>query len=279
LKIQPVAGQFGVGKKKQAGTTFQELNEKAKNIAAGGGPDLLGDLGNIDAMMKQMGIDPEEMKQWADAMGDIPQLDEVMKAMENMSPEELAKQMQDAMEMFTGDDMINNMLGSQDEIVAMLEEAGMVSAEEIAKFKADPEYFEQTMKESINQMKELVGNPETMANAAEGIKAAQELLINPDKMREGMEMAQEFLKNPDKANEMLTDVISNLSDEEIEEVRQMFLGGGAGDPMLKGMLGKISSGKKEDLDELLADPIKFRKSIKEGLAGAFGGQGAGVGEL
>ena len=47
----------------------------------------------------------------------------------------------------------------------------------------------------------------------------------------------------------------------------------------KGMLGKITSGKKEDLDKLLADPIKFRKSIKEGLAGAFGGQGAGVGEL
>merc|ERR1719428_1927540 len=111
---------------------------------------------------------------------DMPQLDEVMKMMSEMSPEELAKQMQDAMDLFGGDDMMNNMLGQQDEILKVLEETGAVDAEELAKFKADPEYFEQKMKESMDQMKNMLADPDMMAQAAEGMKAAQDLFNNPD---------------------------------------------------------------------------------------------------
>ena len=101
---------------------------------------------DLDAMMKEMGIDPSDL----DAMNG--NMDEVMKMMAEMSPEDLAKQMQDAMDLFSGDDMMANMLGNQDEILAMLEETGAVDAEELAKFKADPEYFEQKMKESMDEL-------------------------------------------------------------------------------------------------------------------------------
>jgi len=251
LSVSTVNGQaFGVGNRKnKAGASFQELNEQAKNTAGAGG------MGDIDAMMKQMGVDPSEMKKWAEDAGmmDIPQLDEVMKMMAEMSPEELAKQMEDAMDLFGGDDMMANMMGQQDEILKMLEETGAVDAEELAKFKADPEYFEQKMQESMGQMKELLADPEMMASAAEGMKTAQD-----------------FYQNPDAMNDMMGNIMKDLSDEDIEGVRQMFLGGGDGDPMMKELLGSISSA---ELDEVLKDPIEWRKAVKDGL-GMLGGQGA-----
>lgn len=250
LCVSTVDGQaFGVGKKK-AGASFQELNEQAKNAAAGGG------MGDLDAMMREMGIDPSAM------MGDVPELDEMMKMMAEMSPEELAKQMQDAMELFTGDDMLANMLGSQDEILSLLEETGAIDAEELAKFKADPEYFEQQISESMNQMKEMMADPKMLANAAEGMRAAQEMYNNPDAL-----------------NDMMGNILKELGDDEIEEVRQMLAGGG-GDPMMKELLAGVDTG---DIDKLLADPLEWRKAVKEGL-GALGGQGGAggnkiVGEL
>merc|ERR1740130_1894905 len=78
---------------------------------------------DMDALMKQMGVDPAAMQKMmggGGGMGDLanlgPQLDEVMKLMADMTPEELATQMQEAMVMFTGDDMMANMLGNSDEI-------------------------------------------------------------------------------------------------------------------------------------------------------------------
>lgn len=260
LFLSNVNGQaFGVGnRKKQAGASFQELNEQAKNAAGAGG------MGDMDSLMKQMGVNPEEMKKWADQAGglDIPNMDEMMKMMAEMSPEELAKQMQDAMELLGGDDMFANMLGQQDEILQMLEETGAVDAEELAKFKTDPEYFQQKMKESMDQMKNMLSDPEMMAQAAEGMKAAQDMYNNPDAM-----------------NEMMANIVKDLSDEDIESVRTMLLGGGDGDPMMKELLGSLGVG---EMDEALQDPVKWRKTVKEGL-GMLGGQGdAGhkiVGEL
>jgi len=247
--LSTVNGQaFGVGnRKKQPGTTFQELNEQAKKAVGTGG------LGDMDALMKQMGVDPDEMKKWADEAGmmDIPNMDEVMKMMAEMSPEDLAKQMQEAMELLGGDEMMANMIGEQEDILQMLEENGAVDAEEIAKFKADPEYFEQKMKESMDQMRNMLSDPEMMAQAAEGMKAAQDLYNNPDAM-----------------NDMMANIMKDLSDEDIESVRTMLIGGGDGDPMLQELLGSLGSG---DIDDALQDPIKWRKIVKDGL-GMFGGQ-------
>jgi len=254
--VSSVNGQaFGVGKKKP-GSTFQELNEQAKTAGGAGG------MGDMDELMRQMGIDPEEMQKLADEMGgmDFGGLDEAMKMMAEMDPEELAKQMQEAMELFTGDDMMANMLGSQEEIIKMLEESGTVGPDEIAKFKADPEYFEQKMKESMEQMKEMLADPQMMANAAQGMKAAQDLLTNPNAM-----------------NDAMADMMKDLTDDDIESVRQMLMGGDS-DPMMKELFGAIQS---DELDEILKDPAKWRETVKEGF-GMLGGPAGGnkiVGEL
>ena len=96
-KLQPAVAQFGIpGKKK--GSSFQELNEQAKQMQAGEG----GAAGGMGDLSKLMGdLDPKMLEEMAQ-LGS--QFDEVMKLMAQMSPEELEKQMKDAMEMLQVDE-------------------------------------------------------------------------------------------------------------------------------------------------------------------------------
>jgi hypothetical protein len=219
--------------------------------AAGGG-------GGLDDLSKMFGdIDP---KMFEDMAGMGPQFDEIMEMMANMSPEEMEAQMKGAMEMLQSGDMMQNMMGQQDEILKALEETGAVDAEELARFKTDPEYFEQKMKESFSQMNELFSDPDVLKEATKGMAGISEMLQNPGMMDEMMES---LLKDFD-------------DDEKIEEVRQMFLTNpDLGNPALAEMF------QSEEMKEILQDPVKWRESVKDGQGllnqGAAGG--AGVGEL
>lgn len=239
--------QFGLGKKK--GTSFQELNEQAKQMQDGGAGAGAGDLGDLSKLMGDM--DPEMIEQMAQ-MG--AQFGEAMKLMAEMSPEELEKQMKEAMEMFQSGDVMANMMEHKDEILKTLQETGQVDAEELAKFKTDPEYFEQKIKESFDQMTNLFSDPDMLKMATESMAGLQDMYKNPGKMNEMME---ELMKDFD-------------SDEKIEEVRKLLL-----DSPELGSFGERFQG--EDMKEILNDPKKWRETVKEGRDVL--NQGARVGEL
>jgi len=259
LLAVPAAAQFGLGKKKAS--TFQEMNEKAKQMDADGGAGA-GGLAGLESLLGD--IDPKQLEDLA-GLGDY--FDEVMEIMGNMSPEELEKQMKDAMEMLSGGDMLSGMLDMKDEIIKSLEESGQVSAEELAKYKADPEYFEQKMKESFGEMEQLFNDPETLKAATEGIKGMADLY-----------------KNPEKLGEVFQTLMGDFDDDEkIEEVRQQLLA----NPDM-GIPGLSEAFDTPEMKEILSDPKKWRESVKEGkslfaggAAGAAGGAApaAGVGEL
>lgn len=242
MEKQPTVAQFGLGKKK--GGSFQELNEQAKKMQG-----ELGDMGDISKLMGD--IDPSMLENLA-GLGD--QLEEVLKIMAEMSPEELEEQMQNAMKMLSGGEMIETMLKNKDEILKTLEETGQVSAEELAKFKTDPEYFEQKMKDSFEQMNQLFSDPEVLKMATESMAGLSDLYKNPGKMGD---MMNELLKDFD-------------DDDKIEEVRQMFLNS----PEL-GSLGELF--ENEDMQDIIKDPKKWRETVKEGR-GLLQAQ-AGMGEL
>mmetsp|Transcript_17750 Transcript_17750/g.43802 ORF Transcript_17750/g.43802 Transcript_17750/m.43802 type:complete len:265 (-) Transcript_17750:2311-3105(-) len=247
----PAAAQFGLGKKK--GGSFQEMNEQAKQADTGAGADA-GGLAGLESLLGD--IDPSELENLA-GLGDY--FNEVMELMGNMSPEELEKQMKDAMEMLSGGDMMKGMLDMQDEIIKTMEESGQVSAEELAKYKADPEYFEQKMKESFGQMQNLFSDPETLKAATAGIQGMTELY-----------------KNPEKLGEMMQTLMGDFdNDEKIEEVRLQLLE----NPDL-GIPGLSEAFETPEMKAMLADPQKWKEAVKEGktMFGA-GAAGAGVGEL
>lgn len=219
------------------------MNEQAKQMQEDGG------LGDLSKLMGD--IDPKMLEEMV-GLGD--QLDQVMKIMAEMSPEDLEKQMKDAMEMLQSGDMMQNMLKHQEDILKTLEETGQIDAEELARFKTDPEYFEQKMKESFEQMGALFKDPEMLKLATESMAGLGALY-----------------KNPEKMNEMMAELMQDFgTDEKIEEVRQMFLE--SGDDL--GAFGEMFN--NPEMKEIIRDPKKWRDTVKEGQK-VF--QGAGVGEL
>jgi hypothetical protein len=153
---------------------------------------------------------------------------------------------------------MQKMLQHQDEILKTLEETGQVDAEELAKFKADPEYFEMKMKESFDQMQQMFSDPDILKVASDSMKGMQDLYNNPGAMDS---MMQELLSDFD-------------DDEKIEEVRQMFLT----NPEL-GASGLKEMFEGAEMQEILQDPKKWRETVKEGQGFLNQGVGAGVGEL
>ena len=248
-----VDAQFGLGNKRKKAASFEELNEQAKAMqdgkmgGAGGMPDLA-------AMQEMMGGDPKLMEQMA-GMG--AQMQEAMEMLSKMSPEELEKQMADAMKMMTDGDMLKSMMAHSDDILQTLEQTGAVPAEELAKFKADPAYFEQKMQESFEQMQGIFNDPEILKAATETMGGISEIM-----------------KNPGLLDDVLKSMIDFDDDDKIEEARLKILQDPDGaHPMLKEMF------QSDEMQEILKDPVKWRESVKEGQGMLNQGAAAGVGEL
>lgn len=239
--VQPAVAQFGIaGDKRRAGTSFQELQEMAKKNAKRDGeqPDLsnLGDLlTNKDAL--------DNLAALGDQFGDA------IKQMMNMSPEELAEQMQQAMKLMTDSDMIENVINSRDDVLKELEKTGAVPPEELEKYRNDPNYFEQKMREGFEQMGQMFSNPETLKTAAEAMKNMKGLMENPG-------MAEELMKD---LNTKLND------DAEIEQVRLQLLGGN-----FESIPGFQDVFDMPEMKEILKDPKKWKDTVKEGLGELLG---------
>jgi hypothetical protein len=152
LYLQPSLAQFGLAGKKKA-TNFQDLQEQAKKKLNDPTAGLLdsfggGDLSQLQELWQDAMKDPEAMKQF-EQMGDT--FKQAMEQMSKMSPEELQKQMQSVLGMLGENDILEGVLKKKDEIIAQLEATHAVPVEELAKYKADPEYFELKMRESFEQ--------------------------------------------------------------------------------------------------------------------------------
>ena len=246
--------QFGLGNKRKKAASFEELNEQAKAMQGGG---AAGGMPDLKRMQEMMGGDAKMMEQMA-GMG--AQMQEAMEMLSKMSPEELEKQMADALKMMTDGDMLKSMMEHSDDILATLEQTGAVPPEELAKFKSDPAYFEQKMQESFEQMQGIFNDPEILKAATETMGGLSEIM-----------------KNPGLMDDMFKSMMGDFDDDEkIEEARLKILSDPEGaHPMLKEMF------QSDEMQELLKDPVKWRESVKEGQGMLLGGAGgaAGVGEL
>lgn len=259
LLVTPTIAQFGLpkNKEKKAGTSFEEINERMKSLSGENGAS---DLDNLQAMMAQAFEDPETLK-YLEQMGSGMQ--DAFKEMANMDPEQLQKQMDEAIKMMTGGDMMESVMEKKDEVLANLEKTGLVSADELAKYKADPAYFEEQMRGAFDQMKGLFGDPELINSAAETMSGMKDMMSNP------------VIK---EMNEMM--MADSVTDLQIEELRLKVLQ----DPTLMGadgagaMLGQMTE-DIQDSDKWKAGILEGRKLIKEMVGTGGMGAGAGVGEL
>lgn len=254
-----VVAQFGVagGRRKQQAGNFENLQEMAKQqqqqaaAAAGAGiPDLKNlmnggaDMAELQKMIQESLQDPETQK-YLQEMG--TQFGAAMEQLAQMTPEQIQAQMAQALDVLQSGDMLEGLVESRDAVIAQLEATGTIPKEEIAKMKADPQYFELKMRESFDSMKDMFQNPEML----EGMAAAMA------SMKDLMDSGDEIL---DEMTKMLTS--GELQDDDkIEEARlQILRGDFSENPLMKEMFAS------EEMQELLKDPVKWRESVKEGQA-------------
>ena len=188
-----------------------------------------------------------------------------MKELLNMDPDELKVQMEQAMEMLTSADMQQNIVNQKEQVLAMMEAQGTATPEEIAEFRADPAKFEEAMTKAFGQMKEIFSDPQAM-----------------DTVVQMMQGFGAIMKDPQAALSKLGGVLQEAlaDDDKIEEARLQLLNDPsvAGNNVLSDMFGT------EEMQAILNDPVKWRKSVKEGqkmLSEENDGplSGLGMGEL
>lgn len=266
----PSTAQFGIAgnKRKGGAASFEELNklaaERAEGGAAGGMAgleDMLGDLGGMDLGALMEGLDPNTLQDLiAEGMKD-PAVQEMMAGMQgamdellNMDSEQLKAQMAEAMNMLTSMDMQQNILDQQDEVLKMMEAQGTATPEEIAEYRANPEKFAEKMSEAFGQMKEIFSDPQALDEVVSMMKGFGELMNDPKGAMS-------------KLGSVLQDALAD--DEKIEEARLQLLS----DPSAAGVANFDSA----EMQEILRDPVKWRKSVKEGQRMMMGGGNGGVG--
>lgn len=278
----PAAAQFGMpgNRRAKGAASFEELNQMAAERMAGDGAagagmgagleGLMGDM-DIEAMMKDM--DPETLQQLVmEGMKD-PAIQEMFSGMQgamdelmNMDTDQLKAQMEEAMQMLTSMDMQQNLLGQQEEVLAMMEAQGTATPEEIADYRANPEKFEAEMAKAFGQMKEIFSDPQAMEQVVQMMKGFGEIMKDPTAAMS-------------KLGGVLQDALAD--DEKIEEARLQLLN----DPSVAGNKALSEMFGTDEMKEILNDPEKWRKSVKEGqkmLTGDGNGEeaaGIGMGEL
>ena len=225
----------------------KQQQDQAAGAGAGGMADMLNMMGGgaesmaeLQKMIQESLQDPETQK-YLEQMGS--QLTDAMETLSKMSPEEIHEQMKQAFDVLGNDDMISGLIEQREQVIQNLEGVGIIPPEELARMKADPQYFELKMRESFDQMKDVFNSPDMMKGMAEAMGGMKELMDSGDALLG--EMAKLF----DAEN----------NDETIEEARLEILRGGFSDnPMFQEFFGG------DDVQELLKDPVKWRKAVKDG---------------
>lgn len=277
----PATAQFGVAggnRRAKGAASFEELNQMAAERmgddgGAGGLESLMGDLGDMDlgALMKD--LDPNTLQELVmEGMKD-PALQEMFGGMQgamdellNMDQDQLKQQMEEAMNMLTSMDMQQNILGQQEEVLAMMEAQGTATPEEIAEFRADPAKFEAEMSKAFGQMKELFNDPEAMEQVVQMMKGFGAIMQDPAAAMS-------------KLGGVLQDAFSD--DDKIEEARLQLLN----DPDVAGNKAVSDMFGTKEMKDILNDPEKWKKSVKEGQRMLMGdgnpaaAGGVGMGEL
>lgn len=280
--VVPASAQFGVGgnRRKQA-SSFEEVNKMAAERMAtddagglGGLESMFGDmdLGDIDlgALMKD--LDPQMMQEMMmEGMKD-PAMQEMFSGMQgamdelmNMDADQLKVQMEEAMAMLTSQDMQQNILDQKEDVLAMMEAQGTATPEEIAEYRADPAKFQEAMSQAFGQMQEIFSNPEAMDSVVQMMKGFGSIMQDPAAAMS-------------KLGDVLQDALAD--DDKIEEARLQLLN----DPSVAGNQAVSDMFGTEEMKDILNDPEKWKKSVKEGQKMLMGdgnaaNAGIGMGEL
>jgi len=250
LLAGPVVAQFGVAGNKKRGTGFEDMNAAAKDDMAGFDMGALGDMAKMDPSKMQdylsEAMNNPDIMDMLGGMGDG--MEQAMADLAKMSPEEMAAQMKEAMDMISGEGYLDQALSNPEELLKTLGDSGMVDAAQMEEFKKDPEKLKNEMKDAVDQLKNMFGDPEALKSASEVAAQMSDFMQNPEKMQDMMKGYADQIEND----------LSN--DDKIEEARLQLLS----DPALAGSAEMTALFQGEEMQAILQDPLKWREAVQEG---------------
>lgn len=178
----------------------------------------------------------------------------------NMDSEQLKEQMTEAMGMLTSMDMQQNILDQKEDVLAMMEAQGTATPEEIAEYRADPAKFQEAMTAAFGQMQEIFSDPQAMDTVVQMLQGFGSIMKDPAAAMS-------------KLGGVLQDALAD--DDKIEEARLQLLN----DPSVAGNKAVSDMFGSEEMKDILNDPEKWKKSVKEGQKMLMGQGGAGGGAV
>jgi len=228
LILMPAEAQFGVANKRKKGSSFEDLNELAKQNQGGDADDLadmMAGLGDYDLQSLMAGLGDMDSSL-------VEMMNIHMKMLQN--PEKVADTMAGVLgSLQSSEEFVDAIVGQKDAVLDQLTSSGLLTPEQIEQYRNDPNKFGEDMKESFSKM--------------------QELFTNPDIMRQSQEFSQMMMEVYKKF-----DLESLFTDEEkSEEARLALL-----DP--SNPLSAMFAESKE-MREILQDPLKWKAALIEGL--------------
>jgi len=266
LLASPCVSQFGIAQNKR-GTTFEDLNDAAKEKFEGVEVDAMGNIGksgdtatgfeDLSKLMGDMMNDPALAKMMKDANTDVKGAIEELK---KLSPEQFASQMQEAMSYLTSTDMLGKVMNNKEAVLQNLKASGLVDDKTIEEMSNNPEKLEADMKAAFGQMKDMFSDPDAMKKVTDIARGFTDVLKDPDKLVDAM-------------NTLSSDIFKELEDDDkIEEARLQLLNDPelAGNPILKSVY------ESEEMKEILKDPVLWRETVKKGQGMLTGDKGAAM---
>ena len=147
----------------------------------------------------------------------------------------------------------------------MMEAQGTATPEEIAEFRADPAKFEAEMTKAFGQMKEMFSDPAAMDTVVQMMKGFGNIMQDPAAAMS-------------KLGGVLQDALAD--DDKIEEARLQLLN----DPSVAGNKAVSDMFGTDEMQDILNDPVKWKKSVQEGQKMLMGDEpdaagSIGMGEL
>jgi len=247
LLLSPVSAQFGVGvNRKKKGSTFEDLNELAKQVGAGGeglGDFDLGDL-DMNAYIQEVMNDPEYKKMMAESgMSEAEIMQSVQDAMRLFQdPDALAAEVQKNMDALKESGGIDSVLENSEAILQQWEQMGVMTKEQIQQLRENPKELERQIRQAFAEISDVFSNPEK-------IKQMKEFL-DPDHLKKqlGQIDFDQLFEN----------------EEMMEQARLQLLDP---DNPLSAILGD-----SVEVKEMLSNPAKFKEAMREGI-GALKGDG------
>lgn len=270
LFASPCASQFGIAQKKR-GTTFEDLNDAAKenfeevdvdamgNMNNLGGAGGAGGFGDLSKLMGDMMNDPSIAKLMKEANTDV---EGALEELKNLTPDQFASQMQEAMSFLTSGDMLEKVLDNKDAVIENLKASGLIDEKTLEEMTNNPEKLEADMKAAFGQMQDMFTDPEAMKTVTDIAKGITDILKNPDKLVDAMNSMSGY-------DEIFKDL---EDDDKIEEARLQLLNDPelAGNPILKSVY------ESEEMKTILKDPVKWRETVKKGQGMLTGDKGAAM---